>query len=102
MILVDDVDKDEEVPLSRITFFWNGQARGRDVSLVLERGANVHGHGFDCLADVLDLRLDAAEVSSRQRERSGALVVRLRQHVSRWHVSRRGQRRFSVSSQLFF
>ena len=102
MILVDDVDKDEEVPLARITFFWNGQARGRDVSLVLERGANVRGYGFDCLADVIDLRLDAAEVSSRQRKRSGALVVRLRQHVSRRHVSKNGQRRFSVSSQLFF
>ena len=101
MVLVDDVDQDEEVPLARITFFWNGQARGRDVSLVLERGANVFSHGFDCLADVFGLRLEADEVSSRQRKRSGALVVRLRRHVSRRHVSRNGQRRCSVISQLF-
>jgi hypothetical protein len=41
--------------------------------------------------------LEADEVSSRQRKRSGALVVRLR----RRHVSSNGQRRFSVRSQLF-
>ena len=99
MVLVDDIDQDEEVSLARITFFWNCQARGRYVSLVLERGANVCSYGFGCLADVLDLRLEADEVPSRQRKRYGALVVRLRW---KWrHVSSNGQRRFSVSSQLF-
>ena len=67
------------------------------MSLVLERGANIRSYGFDCSADVLDLRLEADEVSSREWIRSGTLGVRLR----RWHVSGNDQRRFSVNSQPF-